>query len=235
MYGRWIYDFHWPAFQKLNITLPNGSKVSCEVFEYCPCVLESEDSRSAFLLALSQAAASSSDSNRVSTRDESQSGPAKASSTETEGSSKPPGRADKKDSKSKPSSSSNPTLVHVDHAEESEDNELVPPVELDKQAKLKLEAQSTQHLLTHRPKNPYCQSCQRAKLQRKAHAKKKTPVEERHEAKAFGDLITGGHIVTIAEIEKSVDGKRDALVLYDIATQFLFCQPVFSRAKDETI
>jgi len=100
----------------------------------------------------------------------------------------------------------------------------------EKEMTLKQRATSTRHLLTHTPKNPFCPSCQRAKLQSKPHRHAKTA---RSEAKAFGDHITGDHIVTFDDIDKGFDGERDAVVLYDVGTQYLDVYPVGSKSADD--
>ena len=58
-------------------------------------------------------------------------------------------------------------------------------------------------------------------MQFKHHRRHKVPIAESAEAESFGDLITGDHIVTVEKMDKSVDGKRDAVVLYDVATHYL--------------
>jgi hypothetical protein len=70
---------------------------------------------------------------------------------------------------------------------------------------MKLEAMSEYHLLTQTPKNPYCAACQRAKMQRKPHRRKQKPLAERVEAEEFGDVITGDHIVTLDNMDVSID------------------------------
>jgi hypothetical protein len=70
-----------------------------------------------------------------------------------------------------------------------EDDHLDHPVE---RRKLREEAASLLHLLTHLSKNPYCVSCQRAKMrQRYSHrgAFKREPDQ-------FGEIITCDHVVT---------------------------------------
>jgi hypothetical protein len=98
-----------------------------------------------------------------------------------------------------------------------------------------MEAQTLHHLLTHTPKNPSCKACQRAKMQRKPHSRKSIPLAERMEAEIFGDLVTGNHIVTKHKMDRSIDGQRDAVVLYDVATMHLDCYPTGSRHADETL
>ena len=58
-------------------------------------------------------------------------------------------------------------------------------------------------------------------MQFKRHRRHQVPIAERAEAESFGDLIIGDYIVTIEKIDKSVDGKRDAVILYDVATHSL--------------
>ena len=60
-------------------------------------------------------------------------------------------------------------------------------------------------------------------MQRKPHRRSKQPVEESRQATEFADLVAGDHIVTVDKIDKSVDGKSDGLVLYDVATGYLDC------------
>ena len=54
------------------------------------------------------------------------------------------------------------------------------------------EAKSEEHLFTHRPKNPFCETCVRAKMQA-------PQAPRRHgsssvDAKAFGDHVTADHV-----------------------------------------
>jgi hypothetical protein len=72
-------------------------------------------------------------------------------------------------------------------------------------------------------------------MQIKHHRRHQVSIAERAEAESFGDLINGDHIVTIEKMDKSVDGKRDAVVLYDVATHYLGCYPTSTKSADETI
>ena len=47
------------------------------------------------------------------------------------------------------------------------------------------------HLMTHIPKNPFCQGCLRAKL----NAKQARRRHIKSEANAFGDIVTADHLV----------------------------------------
>ena len=63
-------------------------------------------------------------------------------------------------------------------------------VRLSKRGTLKNEARSKLHLLTHRYKNPYCESCVRAKMK---HRKTFRGAFQRKLTK-FGDLITFDYV-----------------------------------------
>ena len=72
-------------------------------------------------------------------------------------------------------------------------------------------------------------------MQRKPHRRKPVPIEERRDATEFADLVTGDHIVSVEALDKSVDGKRDGLVIYDVATGYLDCYPTNTKNTEETI
>jgi hypothetical protein len=96
---------------------------------------------------------------------------------------------------------------------------------------LKAEAKTLHHLMTHAPKNPYCEVCQRAKMY-------KTPSyrvdgSTTVDAEKFGDLITADHLVLHRDNEQEIDDARLALVVKDVATDFVFCYPSGRKTKDE--
>ena len=43
----------------------------------------------------------------------------------------------------------------------------IAPVVVSKEQQLRIEAKSLRHLMTHKPRNPFCAACQRAKMQSK--------------------------------------------------------------------
>ena len=57
---------------------------------------------------------------------------------------------------------------------------------------LKKEAKSIHHLMTHIPKNPYCEVCKRAKMYKPPSYK--VGGTRTIEAKSFGDHITADHV-----------------------------------------
>ena len=97
-----------------------------------------------------------------------------------------------------------------------------------KTERLKREAVSIDHMMTHVPKNPYCQACSRAKTvarPHRAHAPSDgfgPPPEE------FGDEVTADYL-SVGPEELSWHGERFALVMYDRATRWLQCFPKLSN------
>ena len=57
---------------------------------------------------------------------------------------------------------------------------------------LRGEAHSLYNLLTHKPKNPFCESCRRAKMKEK----RKYSGSYKNTATRWGQLVTGDHIVS---------------------------------------
>jgi hypothetical protein len=92
---------------------------------------------------------------------------------------------------------------------------------------LKEEALSLRHLMTHMPKNPYCEACQRAKAQNKP-ARASHRAERPNAPKNFGEQVSADHIIL-----GDGDG-RAALVLRDVGTGWLQCIPLKDKTADET-
>ena len=74
-------------------------------------------------------------------------------------------------------------------------------------SRLKAEARSKEHLLTHEPKNPWCPTCQRAKMMKKPSLRKGPPRLLRGHPK-FGDEVTMDHFVTRSAISRGYGGER---------------------------
>ena len=73
---------------------------------------------------------------------------------------------------------------------------------------LKAEARTIQHLLTHRYKNPYCESCIRAKMRDyKTHRG-----AFKRKLKAFGDLVTFDFIDTQRIMDQGVHTDREIYI-----------------------
>ena len=74
---------------------------------------------------------------------------------------------------------------------------------------LREEANSLYHLLTHKPKNPFCESCRRAKMKEK----RKYSGSYRNTTTRWGQLVTGDHIVSTQDNMLGIDGNRYILVM----------------------
>ena len=112
-----------------------------------------------------------------------------------------------------------------DEAEESESRD----------ARLKREAKSLEHITTHAKKNPFCEHCVRGRmLERYAHSHRPEPDEgekayERSEA--FGRVLEADHIFP-AEGSSGHECEKDALVVLDLHTGFSMVYPGKDRAED---
>ena len=82
------------------------------------------------------------------------------------------------------------------------------------EASLRAEAVSAEHQLTHRPKNPYCPVCQRAKMY--APQARKTGGSSTIYSKAFGDHITVDHIITADAKDYGFQEETVAHVVKDV-------------------
>ena len=91
--------------------------------------------------------------------------------------------------------------------------------------RLKAEAVSDAHLLTHHPKNPYCESCSRANcdnIPHRIHESADPPV-------AFGDLLTADHMILRSSDSQGVHGEKTALVILDVATDYIGVDGALTR------
>ena len=99
--------------------------------------------------------------------------------------------------------------------------------------KLKAEAKSTHHLMSHQPKNPFCDVCQRAKMYKQPSYQ--TDGTHSIEAKAFGDHLTADHIIVYRDKGVAIEESRLALVMKDVFTGFTYAYPSALRSEDECI
>ena len=101
-----------------------------------------------------------------------------------------------------------------------------------KNEKLKREACSLSHLMTHMPQNPFCETCRAAKL-RKAQARK-IKLEDRRIAKTFGERVHADHVFPKDINDSDLDGNTTALVLKDDATEFRGFYPQTTKGADKS-
>ena len=107
-----------------------------------------------------------------------------------------------------------------------------PPEKRDKgEAALRAEATTLRHLMTHTPKNPFCSTCNKAKMHKPT--KRSKGGSETVEVEKFGDHITCDHLVTRSLEEESIDGDRVVLVFTDVTTNFRWIYPSAAGSTEE--
>ena len=86
--------------------------------------------------------------------------------------------------------------------------------------------------MTHNPKNPFCDVCSKAKMQRRRKIRassKPVPDECRKVPSAFGEQVTGDHFIknTPDDDDEDPDHPKDTVgvVLYDRGTKWLAVYP----------
>jgi hypothetical protein len=98
---------------------------------------------------------------------------------------------------------------------------------------LRQEANSLRHMLTHNPKNPHCPICQVAKAQQRRHLR--GPMSGTHGAEQFGDCITADYFVfDRGSPDAGIENLHNGLVILDIATTYLDCEPLENRDTEMT-
>ena len=88
-----------------------------------------------------------------------------------------------------------------------------------------------QCVLTHFPKDPNCEKCLKTKITRASCRRRAGTVVPR--AEHFGDLITPDHKV-LSEESESRNKHRYAVVVQDLATQWIQSYPCKSKISQET-
>ena len=98
------------------------------------------------------------------------------------------------------------------------------------QERLRKEALSYRHLLTHKPANPYCDFC----VIGKSRDKKKYKNKFDRELSAFADIITADNVdMNDMGVFDQYHAMKRALVVKDLYTKFKYCFPVVTKHHDE--
>ena len=124
------------------------------------------------------------------------------------------------------------------------DPELVPDSDLDldhgpegenmpRDERLKLEAKSQKHLFCHRPKNPFCPTCQKAKMM--APYARKTGGSSTVRSEAYGDHVTMDHIIARDLRDYGFDDQRVALVVKDVFSKFRYVYPSDTKEGEQVL
>eukprot|EP00435_Cladocopium_sp_Y103_P034429 s953_g8.t2 len=100
-----------------------------------------------------------------------------------------------------------------------------------KRGTLKREAKSIEHKLTHKYKNPYCDSCVRAKMK---HFKTRRGAYRR-ELKKFGDLITFDAVNTDKIHDDTLILEKEVLVVRDCFTGLIGAYPSSRMTSDDVV
>ena len=115
--------------------------------------------------------------------------------------------------------------------EEAEDEIEPPPAEGRERRDLKAEATSLRHLLTHLPKNPYCVSCQQAKMRQRYSHKGAFKRDLDH----FGEIVTCDHVVAPAMRMQGLGGEKYGLSVRDLFTGMIAIYPSTNHDTPATL
>ena len=210
------WSFHWPAYSRPYFKKPDGTKVKLEVEDYVPYL---PSTTGVAMSAIGQPYGTNDRSKGLRPMIPLPASPAEEAIEVQDDEDNPIGEDPVED---------DPEPVD----ERLVEKPLDPKRDRGERA-LKEEAQSIQHLLTHTPKNPFCQACSRAKMTKRPSYSKggSTQVEADH----FGQHLTADHLVIRDDEEMDIDGARVALVVKDVATDFRYVYPAARRSTRECI
>ena len=107
------------------------------------------------------------------------------------------------------------------------------PKQMSKRSKeMMREAKSDEHLFIHRPKNPFCKTCVRAKTQ--APQARRRHGSSTVDANAFGDHVTADRVISNDETF-GFKGEWNALVVKGVFTQFWYFYPSARQDADSCV
>ena len=99
----------------------------------------------------------------------------------------------------------------------------------------KAEASSLRHLMTHHPKNQYCNTCCIAKIQRAPHRRKQHKYwKGKPKPAVFGDQVTADHIIAYSDRSMGVTGHQAAVIYGDRATGYFDGFPIMAKTTLDT-
>ena len=101
----------------------------------------------------------------------------------------------------------NPEHIADDNAEDGRDAAPNPA----ETSRLRAKAVSTKHLLTHLPKNPYCESCRLAKAKRTHRRDKKNRADPSVPPEHFGEQCTADHVFSANNVSQGIGGQKYAI------------------------
>ncbi len=101
-----------------------------------------------------------------------------------------------------------------------------PPARESAQDRLRKEANSLEHKLSHLPKNPYCQSCTMGKM-KEMYSKRGA---FKRELTQWGEVITCDHVFSDSPNALGLNGETESFVIKDLWSGLLHSFPVKSKA-----
>ena len=116
-----------------------------------------------------------------------------------------------------------------DAAEDAQPEVIVEAWSATREAKLRLEAKSPAHLLTHLPMNSYCDICQSGKLRQKPARRRRNDAELQGQPDEWGHTLLADHVST-GDLGLSVDDDKYGLVMLDVYTDV--CDVLASNTKN---
>ena len=139
----------------------------------------------------------------------------------------PPSAADRK--VEPPTDDSNPS-------DDALDDQVPGPLVAERgrgEALLKREANSITHLMTHIPKNEFCDVCRKAKMIK--YPSRARGGSRQIEAESFGDHVTGDFLITAKGEEAGDEDEGIGLVLKDVYSGFTYVYPSARKDAESTI
>ena len=113
---------------------------------------------------------------------------------------------------------------------DSDRDDSVPEVRSRSAESLEAEALTPEHMFTHRPNNPYCKICQRAKML--APRARKRSGSSTIQSKAFGVHITIDHVVTRDLRDRGLENEKVTFVVKDVFSKFRYVYPSPTKAPE---
>ena len=199
------FQFHWTRNKAWFVT-PGGHRHQCQVKNYVPHINISSTSTSTSAVA--------SACPRLSSQD-----PALPGRAIADGAHRDEGAEEVQP----------PDAAEGAQHEQAEDQDAPT-----REARLRLEAKSPEHLLTHLPMNSYCDICQASKLRQKPARRRRGDAEINRRPDYWGDTLLADHVST-SEMGLSIDDDRYGLVMLDLGSGVSDIIAAPSKSAEDTL
>ena len=130
-----------------------------------------------------------------------------------------------------------PEMGEMDQPLDEEDAETHPKWTPSLRERLVKESKSLAHLLTHYPKNRYCEICKRAKMTAKVHRSRKDEEMDSDETPPlhYGHRLRADHIILGHDLTKGSEGEQACLIAYDEYSGCFGAFPQTSRNTEQNV